>query len=249
MTEEHKRVFKSGFADGLPIGLGYISVSFTFGMMAVEKGMSPLAAILISFTNLTSAGQFAGLDIIAASGPFIEMALVQFVVNLRYALMSLSWTQKLAPDFTLLQRFIIAYADTDEVFAVSSSRATGGKKLTFTYMSGLIIAPIIGWTLGTVLGALASAILPAFVRSALGIAIYGMFIAIIVPPAREQQSVRVVVLAAVAFSLMLHYLPVLKNISSGFAIIICGVGASLIGAALFPVPDEDDVTAESEGLS
>lgn len=255
MTTEKKRAFNTGFADGLPIGLGYISVSFTFGMMAVERGMSPLAAILISFTNLTSAGQFAGLDVIAANGSFIEMALVELVINLRYGLMSLSWTQQLAPEFTLLKRFIIAYADTDEVFAVSSTRAANEGKLTFIYMLGLMIAPVIGWTGGTALGALASSILPAFIRSALGIAIYGMFIAIIVPPAREKKSVRYVVLAAIAMSCAIHYLPVLKQISSGFAIIICGIGASAIGAALFPVadneaaPDEMREVTESEGQS
>lgn len=246
MTPEEKRhAFRTGFFDGLPIGLGYISVSFTFGMMAVEKGMPAWAAILISFTNLTSAGQFAGLDVIAASGSMIEMALVQLVINLRYALMSLSWSQRLHPEFNWVKRMIIAFADTDEVFAVSSARAAGGKKLRFVYMVGLMIMPIVGWTGGTVIGALASAILPDVVRSALGLAIYGMFIAIIVPPARDHRSVAVVVLAAVAVSCLFHFAPVLNRLSSGFVIIICGVGASALGAWLFPI-SEDTVDAEIE---
>ena len=239
MTPEEKRsAFRTGFFDGLPIGLGYISVSFTFGMMAVEKGMPAWAAILISFTNLTSAGQFAGLDVIAASGSMIEMALVQLVINLRYALMSLSWSQRLHPEFNWVKRMIISFADTDEVFAVSSARAAGGKKLRFIYMIGLMIMPIVGWTGGTVIGALASAILPDVVRSALGLAIYGMFIAIIVPPARDHRSVAVVVLAAVAVSCLFHFTPILNRLSSGFVIIICGVGASALGAWLFPLTEE-----------
>lgn len=236
---KRRQAFKTGFFDGLPIGLGYISVSFTFGMMAVEKGMPAWAAILISFTNLTSAGQFAGLDVIAASGSMIEMALVQLVINLRYALMSLSWSQRLGPEFNLIKRMIIAYADTDEVFAVSSARAAGGKRLRFVYMVGLMIMPVIGWTGGTVIGALASAILPDAVRSALGLAIYGMFIAIIVPPARDHRSVAVVVLSAVAVSCLFHFVPVLKRLSTGFVIIICGIGASALGAWFFPVPEPD----------
>ncbi|MCH4072186.1 AzlC family ABC transporter permease [Pseudoramibacter sp.] len=246
---EKRRAFKTGFFDGLPIGLGYISVSFTFGMMAVEKGMPAWAAILISFTNLTSAGQFAGLDVIAASGSMIEMALVQLVINLRYALMSLSWSQRLDPEFNLVKRMIIAYADTDEVFAVSSARAVGGKRLRFVYMVGLMIMPVIGWTGGTVIGALASAILPDAVRSALGLAIYGMFIAIIVPPARDHRSVAIVVLSAVAVSCLFHFAPVLKRLSTGFVIIICGVGASALGAWLFPVPEPDADTPDLEERS
>jgi predicted branched-subunit amino acid permease len=248
-ADEKRRAFKTGFFDGLPIGLGYISVSFTFGMMAVEKGMPPWAAILISFTNLTSAGQFAGLDVIAASGSMIEMALVQLVINLRYALMSLSWSQRLDPEFNLVKRMIIAYADTDEVFAVSSARAVGGKRLRFVYMVGLMIMPVIGWTGGTVIGALASAILPDAVRSALGLAIYGMFIAIIVPPARDHRSVAVVVLSAVAASCLFHFAPVLKRLSTGFVIIICGIGASALGAWLFPVPEPDADTLDLEERS
>lgn len=246
---ERRQAFKTGFFDGLPIGLGYISVSFTFGMMAVEKGMPAWAAILISFTNLTSAGQFAGLNVIAASGSMIEMALVQLVINLRYALMSLSWSQRLGPEFNLIKRMIIAYADTDEVFAVSSARAVGGKRLRFIYMVGLMIMPVIGWTGGTVIGALASAILPDAVRSALGLAIYGMFIAIIVPPARDHRSVAVVVLSAVAVSCLFHFVPVLKRLSTGFVIIICGIGASALGAWFFPVPEPDSDTLDLEERS
>ncbi len=227
----------TGLKDGLPIGLGYISVSFTFGMMAVTRGLPAWSAILISFTNLTSAGQFAGLDTIAASGPFIEIALVQLVINLRYALMSLSWSQKLPPDFKFWQRFVIAFGDTDEIFAVSARRHDTGMPLTFFYLLVLMALPILCWTGGTVGGAFASAVLPAAVRSALGLAIYGMFIAIVVPPAREDKAVRTVALAAVALSCILHFLPGVRRLSSGFAIIICGVAASALGAALFPVAD------------
>lgn len=120
-----KQTFITGLKDGLPIGLGYISVSFTFGMMAVTRGLPAWSAILISFTNLTSAGQFAGLDTIAADGSFVEIALVQLVINLRYALMSLSWSQKLPSDFKFWQRFVIAFGDTDEILARSAAFREG----------------------------------------------------------------------------------------------------------------------------
>ncbi|MDD2414512.1 MAG: AzlC family ABC transporter permease [Eubacteriaceae bacterium] len=246
MVEEEKNLchnqFDAGFRHGIPIGLGYLSVSFTFGMMAVSEGMPAWSAILISFTNLTSAGQFAGLDIIAAQGPLLEMAMVQLVINLRYALMSLSWSQKLDASVTLPQRLLIAFADTDEIFAVSSGQ---DGTLGFKYMLGLMIAPIIGWTAGTTIGAIASSLLPDFIRSALGIAIYGMFLAIIVPPSRDKRPVRIVVLVAVTISCLLHYAPVLQNLSSGFAIIICAVAASAIGAWRYPVKG-DNLAASGE---
>ncbi len=230
--------FKKGFRHGIPIALGYISVSFTFGMMAVSKGLPPWSAVLISLTNVTSAGQFAGLDIIANHGSYFEIALVQLVINLRYALMSLSWSQKIDRSVGLPGRLIIAFGDTDEIFAVSSAEPG---TLGFKYMIGLIIGPVIGWTLGTALGALASEILSDAVRSALGVAIYGMFIAIIVPPAKKDKAVRVVVGIAVALSCALTFLPYLNNISSGFAIIICAVAASAFGAWRYPITIDNNI--------
>lgn len=228
--------FSKGLRDGIPIALGYISVSFTFGMMAVSGGLSVGAALIISLTNVTSAGQFAGLSLIFAGAPFLEMAMTQLVINLRYALMSLSLSQKLNSSVTVLDRMLIAFCNTDEIFAVASGNSREcGKR----YMYGLISTPYIGWALGTLLGAAAGNILPESVRAALGIAIYGMFIAIIVPAAKNFRPVLNVTLVAVTLSCLFHWLPGLNKTSSGFAIIICAVVAAGMGALLFPLRDND----------
>ena len=224
-----------GLRHGVPIGLGYLSVSFTFGMKAVGDGLTPVQAVLISLMNLTSAGQFAGLPLMVSGASMIEMALTQLIINLRYALMSLSLGQKLDGSMNTLRRMIFSFANTDEIFAVASSQPG---KVGHTYLYGLMLAPILGWSTGTLLGAVAGQLLPAFVRSALGVAIYGMFLAIILPPARKEKPVRVVVLIAVMLSLCFRYIPVLNGLSSGFVIIICAVTASALGAWLFPVKEE-----------
>ena len=183
--------FLQGIRHGIPIALGYLSVSFAFGLQAVSMGLSWLQAVLISATNLTSAGQVAALPLMTGGASLGEMALTQLTINLRYALMSLSLGRKLDGSMGTVQRMIFSFANTDEIFAVASAQPG---KVGKAYLYGLMLTPWIGWTLGTLLGAVAGTLLPAFVRSALGIAIYGMFLAIILPPAREKRQVRVVVL-------------------------------------------------------
>ena len=231
----HNKI-KAGLRDGIPIGLGYFSVSFTFGMLAVKSGISPFHAVLISLLNLTSAGQFAGLTVIVSGASLLEMALTQLVINIRYALMSVSLSQKLDASVKVRQRLLIAYGNTDEIFAVASAKpGTLGK----WYMYGLMLIPVAGWVGGTLTGAVASTLLPGTVISALGVALYGMFIAIVVPVARESREVLLVVAAALMLSTAFYYLPVLKEISSGFSIIICTVAAAALGAWLFPVKEEE----------
>ena len=232
--------FRAGLRDGLPIALGYFPVSFTFGMLAISQGLPAFQAVLISATNLTSAGQFAGLTVIAAGASLLEMALTQLVINLRYALMSLSLSQKLDSRVTLLQRCIVAFGNTDEIFAVASSKpGTIGAR----YLYGLILGPVLGWTGGTLAGAVASGLLPAMVQSALGVAIYGMFIAIVVPPARQFRPVLAVVLIALELSCGFAWLPVLRQVSAGFAIIFCTVLAAGAGALLFPLEEKEEEAA------
>ena len=228
-----------GLSKGLPIALGYLSVSFGFGITALGMGISSVGAILISLTNLTSAGQLAGIGIIAACGTIIEMILTQLVINLRYSLMGLALTQKLDDSFTTPHRMITSFAITDEVFAVAAAeRGLIGKR----FMYGLITLPPIGWTLGTVLGVYAGQILPASLCAALGLALYSMFVAIIVPPARKDRGVLIAVLIASAMSCAMYYVPVLSRISTGFRIIICAVVASGLMAVVKPkaVEDEED---------
>ena len=229
--------FTAGFRDGVPIGLGYFSVSITFGMMAVAGGLPVWAAVAISMTNVTSAGQFAGLSLIFGGGTLFEMALTQLVINLRYALMSLSLSQKLERHVTVLDRILFSFMMTDEVFAVTSGQqGEVGKR----YLFGVMIAPYFGWALGTLTGAVASGFLPQSVRSALMIAIYGMFIAIVVPVARQSRAVLGVVALAILLSCAMRFVPVLNTVSSGFSIIICTVIAAGVGALVAPVSDDAD---------
>ena len=226
--------FKQGIRDGIPI---YAAVSFAFGILAVDKDLTVSEAVLISLTNLTSAGQFAGLTIIAELGTLVEMALSQFIINLRYMLMAISLSQKVDDDFKGIWRWILGFAITDEIFAVAIQNPG---KIKRNYFMGLTIIPIIGWTLGTLGGALLGNILPAIITNALGVALYGMFIAVVVPKARDDSHVFVAVCIAVAISVALKYIPAFVNLSGGFAIIICTVVASLIAAVLFPVEVSED---------
>lgn len=231
----NQKEFKEGIRDGMPICLGYISVSMAFGLTAVKSGMPIWATILISLTNLTSAGQFAGTNLLLAQSTYIELAVSTFIINIRYFLMSLSISQKVDKDFGLKERLIASFGVTDEVFAVSMQRRS---ELTFSYMLGLILTPILGWTGGTIIGAVATSLLPASLTDAMGIALYGMFIAIIVPPAREHKSVLVAVVLAIAASYAFTYLPVLAAFSGGWSVIIITVVVSALAAWLFPIPEE-----------
>lgn len=229
--------FKQGIKDGIPIAIGYFSVSFSFGILAVKDGLSLFQAVLISLTNVTSAGQFAGLQIIVAAGTIIELILTQLIINLRYSLMSLSLTQKLSPDVTIRQRLMMAFVNTDEVFAVAMAH---NKELTMKYMAGLELLPWLGWAVGTGVGAVACDILPKSLCSALGLALYGMFVAIVVPVAKKSKPVMTVVFVAIVLSCVFHFVPLFQKISTGIVIIICTVAASALGAWLFPVPAAHD---------
>lgn len=227
-----KNEFINGIKDGMPICLGYFSVSMAFGLTAVMSGIPVWSAILISLTNVTSAGQFAGINIILAGGSLIELLITTLIINMRYFLMSLSVSQKADANMSLLQRFFVSFGITDEIFAVSMRH---NRPLTALYMAGLILMPVIGWTGGTAVGAVANSLIPETVSSAMGIALYAMFIAIIIPPARENRSVLKAIMLAVLMSIVFTYVPVLKNISNGWSIIIITVAASAVCATFFPI--------------
>ncbi len=229
--------FKEGIRDGIPICLGYLSVSMAFGLSAVKSGMPIWATVLISLTNLTSAGQFAGTNLLLAHASFAELIITTFIINIRYFLMSLSISQKVDHQFTLQKRIPVSFGITDEVFAVSMQRR---KDLSFPYMMGLILTPVIGWSCGTLIGAVATSLLPEAISDAMGIALYGMFIAIIVPPAREQKSVLIAVLLAIIASCAFAYLPLLSALSGGWSVIIITIGVSALAAWLFPVGEKEE---------
>ena len=232
---------KSGIKDGIPICLGYFAVSFTFGIMALNYGLSPWQSVVISLTNLTSAGQFAGLGIITAGAPFAEMAVAQLVINLRYCLMSCSISQKLDKTTLFYHRLLISYGITDEIFGVSMCRPG---PLNPWYCYGLFLPAIPGWTLGTAAGAFFGQLLPERALSALGVALYGMFLAIIIPPAKKNKVLAGVTAVSMILSLLFFLIPVLHRISSGFRLIILTVVIAGAAAFFFPVPDTTEVSHE-----
>lgn len=223
--------FVYGMKRGLPICLGYIPVSFTFGLMVVEGGLPPWFAIFISLTNLTSAGQFAGLGIILQDGSLLELGVTTLIINLRYMLMSLSLSQRIDQRMSSLKRAVISFGVTDEVFAIASVEP---KTLTFSYMGGLIITPIFGWTLGTALGGFISSALPASLQNAMGIALYAMFIAIVIPVARKSKQVAIVTLIAIMIHCFLIWCPLFSQLSGGWKLIITTIISASMGACLFP---------------
>ena len=228
-------LFKKGFKNGIPIFLGYLAVSFTFGIAAKKAGVSPMEAVLMSATNLTSAGQFAALNIIANGSTYFEMAITQLIINLRYCLMSSALSQKLSSKIPYWHRFVMSFGITDEIFGVSICVED---KLSPFYSYGLMTAAIPGWTFGTFLGIMSGSLLPEGVISALSVALYGMFIAVIIPPARKSKIIAGIVIISMISSFAFAKLPILKNITSGFRIIILTVIIAGVAAVLFPIEEK-----------
>ena len=221
-----KSMFTQGLKDGIPIGLGYLSVSIGFGIAAVNSGLNIITSLLISMTNLTSAGQVAGISVIAAGGTLLEMAMVQLVINLRYSLMGVSLTQKLDQSFTTGHRLFLGTFITDENFAALSAK----ESINIKYMYGLVITPYVGWAVGTLIGASAGMILPTSVTTAMGVALYGMFIAIFVPPMKKSSGVTIAVVIAALLSAVMRLVPCFSFISYGFSVIIASVAGALVSA-------------------
>lgn len=243
MNMSRKESFAAGLRDGIPICLGYIAVSFTFGIMAKNANMSVWEAVMISATNLTSAGQFAGLSLITSSASYLEMAVTQFIINLRYCLMSCALSQKLDTHVPFFHRFFMAYGVTDEIFGVSACREG---KLNPFYSYGVIALAAPGWTLGTFLGIVSGNILPVRIVSALSVALYGMFIAIIIPPTRNNKVLTGVVLISMVLSLLFTKAPFLCRISSGFRIIILTLLIAGAAAYLFPVKEDESENSSNK---
>lgn len=235
--EKQKRLrFQNGIKDGIAIALGYLSVSFTFGMSALSMGIPLEAAVVMSLTNLTSAGQFAAIDLIAAFSSYTEMLFTQLLINIRYALMSLSLSQKIEKDTSTGKRMLISYGITDEIFALASAK---NQPVTCSYYCGLMLLPICGWTLGTWLGCAAATLMPADVRASMGVAIYGMFLAIFIPPAKKSTAILNVVLFAAILSCVIKGLSAYLPIGSGFSLIICTLLAAAYGAWRFGIHEEN----------
>lgn len=226
--------YTRGLKAGIPIALGYLSVSFTFGIIAISYGLSWWQALIISMTTVTSAGQFAGIGIMLHPGQYFQMLISQITINIRYSFMSISVGQKADERFTGLSRWILGFMMTDEIFAV----ATQEESVSRSFFAGLATLPYLGWSVGTLLGAILGSILPDRLMSALSLAIYGMFVAIVVPEMKKSRPVLIVVVLAMLLSCAFHYIPFLSSISSGITITIVAISAAVVGAILFPVDEE-----------
>ena len=237
-TSVKRHEFTDGLRDGIAIFIGYLAVSFAFGIQAHEAGLSVLTASAMSLLNVTSAGQFSALELIARHGSILELILLQLIVNLRYLLMSTALSQRIPPDAPLIRRLGTAYGVTDEIFTLSVFRKG---TLTGAYSAGLICISVSGWVAGTALGAGAGSILPERLVSALGIAIYGMFLAIILPKARRDRVILAVVLCSMLLSAAMEWTPLLSSISTGFRIIIVTLTVAGVAAILRPIPDEEGI--------
>ena len=226
-----------GMRDGIPIGLGYFAVAFAFGITALKSGVSPLQGGAMSILNLTSAGQAAAVPMLGLGTTYAELAFTQLVINLRYLLMSCSLSQKLAPEINVFHRLFVGYGVTDEIFGISVAQ----ENLSPYYNYGAIAVAVPGWTLGTLLGAVMGDILPMRAVAALGVALYAMFLAIILPPARKSRVIAGLVAVSMAASALLTFLCnrlALTWFTEGFRIIALTVAISLAAAILFPVSEK-----------
>lgn len=237
--------FVRGIRDGIPICLGYFAVSFALGIAGRGVGMNAVQAFVMSLTMVASAGQFAAITLIGAGAGIIEMITTTVVVNLRYLLMSCSLTQKLSPETKLLHRLALSYCMTDEIFGLSIS-VDGFLRPVYTY--GITMISVSGWCLGTVLGVVAGNILPALVTNALGVAMYGMFLAIIIPPAKENHFLGALVAVSMAASGLFSILPYLRAISSGFRVIILTILIAGIAAVIHPMEESGDNPGQTESI-
>lgn len=235
MQEKHS-LFSEGAKDGFPIGLGYFAVSFSLGIAAQKAGLSALQASLSSLLCSASAGQYAAYTLIAASASYLEVAMITLIANARYLLMSCAMSQRIDPDTGLLHRFAMSFAITDELFAINIARP-GYLNPWYFYGSMAVAIPM--WAAGTALGAIAGNLMPIRAVSALSVALYGMFLAVIIPPARTNKVIAGLILCSFSLSFLCSCLPVFAQISSGTRTIFLTVAISAAAAVMFPVKQED----------
>ncbi len=238
MKNDNRTWFLKGLRDGIPISLGYLAVSFTLGIAAKNAGFTPFQAMITSLTNNASAGQFAGFTLIAAGAGYLELAVMELVANARYLLMSCAMSQKLAPETSVFHRLLVSFDVTDEIFGVSMS--VPGKLNPF-YTYGLIAIAAPGWASGTYLGVLMGNLLPVNMVRALSVGLYGMFLAVIIPPARKSRILAVVILISMAVSFAFTRLPLISTLSTGTRTILLTVLIAGGAAVLFPVKEEQAV--------
>lgn len=236
MEQQNDKIsFFKGIRDGVPIALGYFAVAFTLGITAEKAGMNALQSSLMSALMLASAGEFAAISMIGSGAGVMEMIVTTVVINMRYLLMSSALSQKVQPNRPFLHRIFMSYAVTDEIFGISMT-VPGKLNPFYQYGAASVAGP--SWVIGTFLGTVVGMVLPAPVMSAMSVAIYGMFLAVVIPPARKNKIIAAVVVISMLVSFLFQSIPGLKNISSGFQIILLTVLISAAAAILFPVQEE-----------
>jgi len=235
--ESNVSCFKRGLKDGIPIATGYFVVAFTLGIAAKNAGFSAVQAFVASLVNNASAGEYALFTLVAAGASYLEVALMTLVANARYLLMSCALSQKFSPQTPLLHRALVAYDVTDEIFGISIAQKGW---LNPWYNYGAMAVALPGWAFGTFFGVVMGNVLPIRAVSALSVSLYGMFLAIIIPPARKSKVVCGVVAVSFLLSYLANALPFLAAISTGTKTIVLTVAISLTAAILFPVKEEEE---------
>lgn len=243
MEGTNRSCFVRGMRDGAPIGLGYFAVAFTLGIAARRAGLTAFQASLASCLTMASAGQYAGFTVMAEHGTYLTMAVMILVANARYLLMSCALTQKISPKTGLGHRLLMGLGVTDEIFGVC---AAVDNPLNPFYLYGVFLVAMPGWTIGTYLGVVMGNLLPGNLVSALSVGLYGMFLAVIVPPSRKSRIIGGLVMISMVLSLLADQLSIFSHISSGTKIILLTVVISAAAAILFPVKDAEK-TEEAEG--
>lgn len=234
---DNAKWFKRGLKDGIPIALGYFAVSFTLGIPAKDAGMTPFQAGVMSMVMLASAGEFAAINVIATADTLIQMVITTLIVNLRYLLMSSSMSQKLSSDTKWWHRFLLPCFVTDEIFGIAAG-VEGHLNPFYNYGAAALSVP--GWTIGTVLGTAVGAILPERIENALGVALYGMFLAIVIPPAKKNKFLAGLIVTSMVLSYLCSILPAVSEISSSTRIIILTVVIAAVASIIRPVKEEEN---------
>ena len=236
LLARHGEALREGILDGVPIALGYLAVSFSLGIAARKVGLDAVQGFFASLFNNASAGEYAGFAVIGAGGSLLELAVVMLVANARYLLMSCSMAQRFSPDTPIIHRVLVGFDLTDELFGIAIARPG---EVDPYYSYGAMVVALPGWAFGGMAGVIAGSVLPERVVSALSVALFGMFLAIIIPPARKSRVVAGLVLASFATSALFAWAPLLSGLSEGVRTIILTVALSALAAALFPVDEKD----------
>lgn len=238
MLKKHLLILKEGFKDGIPIGLGYFAVAFSLGIIAANAKLSAIQGFFASLLCNASAGEYAGFVVILTNAGYMQMVIMTIVANMRYLLMSAALSQKCPEDLSLRHRLLLSFYITDEIFGITINRKG---KLDPYYTYGAVIPATLMWSSGTALGIIAGNILPLRIVSALSVALYGMFLAIIIPPAKENRTILYIVISSFLLSyLSAYYLPFIKTLSAGTRTIILTILISSIFALLFPKESDDE---------